>query len=177
MSVIESQRGVRIQRIDTDPGAAVDALRSQQLGLMVIAPADGVQAIREGRRAQIQVEYNEVDPSISGYPSFIATLISTEINQEILTQAAQTGENWVLQGADPGSQLTIPPDVIAAPTEAAAQNVAPTQPHLIAFFAPAVLALVLQHTAVTLSALSFVREREGGALELCRVSPVTSHGG
>lgn len=64
--------------------------------------------------------------------------------------------------------------MVASPTEVATRNIAPTQPPLIAFFAPAVLALVLQHMAVTLSALSFVREREGGALELFRVSPVTS---
>jgi ABC-2 type transport system permease protein len=33
---------------------------------------------------------------------------------------------------------------------------------------------MLQHMAVTLTALSFVRERHSGALELFRVSPVTS---
>jgi ABC-2 type transport system permease protein len=165
---------VHVQRVDADPAAALDQLAKQQLGLVVIGPADGVQAVRDGRRAQIELDYNEVDPSVRAYLSFIASGISSELNKQILTQAAQSGENWILQGADPGTTLTIPPDVIAAPTEAVTKNLAPTEPPLIAFFIPAVLALVLQHMAVTLSALSFVREREGGALELFRVSPVNS---
>jgi ABC-2 type transport system permease protein len=53
-------------------------------------------------------------------------------------------------------------------------NVAPTTPTIVQFFAPAVLALVLQHMAVTLSALSLVRERLSGTMEIFRVSPINS---
>jgi ABC-2 type transport system permease protein len=42
------------------------------------------------------------------------------------------------------------------------------------FFIPAVIALLLQHIAVTLAALSIVREERGGAMELFRVAPVTA---
>jgi ABC-2 type transport system permease protein len=42
------------------------------------------------------------------------------------------------------------------------------------FFAPAVLALVLQHLGVTLTALSMVRERLSGQMDLFRVAPVNS---
>jgi ABC-2 type transport system permease protein len=42
------------------------------------------------------------------------------------------------------------------------------------FFAPAVLALILQHLAVTLTALSMVRERLSGQMDLFRVAPVNS---
>jgi ABC-2 type transport system permease protein len=45
---------------------------------------------------------------------------------------------------------------------------------VVAYAAPAALALMLQHMAVTLTALSFVRERMSGALELFRVSPITT---
>ena len=41
------------------------------------------------------------------------------------------------------------------------------------FYAPGVLALLLQHIAITLAALSMVRERLLGTLELFRVSPVS----
>ncbi|HEX5691081.1 MAG TPA: ABC transporter permease, partial [Roseiflexaceae bacterium] len=44
----------------------------------------------------------------------------------------------------------------------------------MSFYAPAVLALILQHIAVTLGSLSLVRERLLGALELFRVAPVSS---
>jgi ABC-2 type transport system permease protein len=42
------------------------------------------------------------------------------------------------------------------------------------FFGPAVFALVLQHLAVTLTALSMVRERISGQMDRFRVAPVTS---
>src|SRR5262249_22300405 len=41
------------------------------------------------------------------------------------------------------------------------------------FYAPGVLALIVQHIAVTLAALSLVRERLLGAMELFRVAPVS----
>jgi ABC-2 type transport system permease protein len=43
----------------------------------------------------------------------------------------------------------------------------------MSFYAPSVLALILQHIAITLGALSLVRERLLGALELFRVAPVS----
>jgi ABC-2 type transport system permease protein len=42
------------------------------------------------------------------------------------------------------------------------------------FFGPAVLALILQHLAVTLVSMSLVRERQSGVMELFRISPVTA---
>jgi len=68
----------------------------------------------------------------------------------------------------------IPPDVIARPTTAETENVAPTPPQVLNFFAPAVFALVIQHLAITLTALSMVRERLSGQMDRFRVAPVTS---
>ena len=45
---------------------------------------------------------------------------------------------------------------------------------MVGFFGPAVLALILQHMAVTLIALSVVRDRTSGAIEMFRVSPVSA---
>lgn len=42
------------------------------------------------------------------------------------------------------------------------------------FYVPAVIALLLQHIAVTLAGLSIVRERQDGPMELFRASPVTA---
>jgi ABC-2 type transport system permease protein len=64
--------------------------------------------------------------------------------------------------------------VVAAPTRAELHNLAPIQPSVVAYFAPAVLALVLQHMGVTLTALSLVRERLSGAMDIFRVAPVRS---
>jgi ABC-2 type transport system permease protein len=62
---------------------------------------------------------------------------------------------------------------VAAPTRAEVVNQAPSQPGVVAFFGPAVLALILQHMAVTLVALSLVRERTSGLIELFRIAPVS----
>jgi ABC-2 type transport system permease protein len=43
---------------------------------------------------------------------------------------------------------------------------------VLGYYGPAALALVLQHLAVTLIALSIVRERSGGALDRFRSSPL-----
>ncbi len=50
----------------------------------------------------------------------------------------------------------------------------PSTPHVISYFAPAVLALILQHLAVTLVAMSLVRERTSGVIELFRIAPVSA---
>jgi len=67
---------------------------------------------------------------------------------------------------------SINPLVLAAPFYAEAHNTAPISPSFTSYFAPGVLVLLLQHIAITLAALSMVRERLLGTVELFRVSPV-----
>ncbi len=63
--------------------------------------------------------------------------------------------------------------VLAAPFYGQAKNLARDKPTFLNFYTPGVLALLLQHIAVTLGALSMVRERLLGSIELFRVSPIT----
>ncbi|MEO5952229.1 MAG: ABC transporter permease, partial [Chloroflexia bacterium] len=67
---------------------------------------------------------------------------------------------------------TINPLVLAAPFISEATNTAPLTPSFTAYYAPGMLVLIIQHMAVTLAALSMVRERTLGTTELFRVSPV-----
>jgi len=154
---------------------AVQALAAGQVDIVVVAPADAITAFREGRHAEIEVAFNEIDPALDAYARVIAYNLSQEVNKEILRRAVEEGEAYALRRLDSDGSLTeIPPDVIAEPTRATASNVAPVTPTIVQFFAPAVLALVLQHMAVTLSALSLVRERLSGTMEIFRVSPINS---
>jgi ABC-2 type transport system permease protein len=66
----------------------------------------------------------------------------------------------------------IPAEVLVSPLDARTQNVAPIEPTYVGFYAPGVIALLLQHLCITLISLSIVRERLLGAIELFRVSPV-----
>lgn len=67
----------------------------------------------------------------------------------------------------------IPAAVLVEPVLSKAQNLASTGASFVNFYAPAVVILLLQHIGVTLAALSIVRDRMLGALEIFRVSPVT----
>jgi ABC-2 type transport system permease protein len=164
---------VTVHEIATDPTAARAALAADELDLVVIAPADAMQKFRAGQQAQIEIDINEVDPVASGYADFLANVITQRVNEEIIKQAVAESQSYAIsQGVDNVAQ--IPPEVVAQPTVANVVNVAPSAPSVVSFAAPAAFALMLQHMAVTLTALSFVRERLSGALELLRVSPVNS---
>jgi len=67
----------------------------------------------------------------------------------------------------------IPTDVLIAPLTTTIENVSRFEPDYLGFYAPAVLALLLQHIAVTFSSLSLVSERVLGAEEVFRVAPIT----
>jgi ABC-2 type transport system permease protein len=69
---------------------------------------------------------------------------------------------------------SIDPHIIVSPFRSESKSVASVQPTLPEFFSPAVLALLLQHMAVTFAALSIVRERNMGIMELFRVSPLSA---
>ncbi len=68
----------------------------------------------------------------------------------------------------------VPAEVLSAPFQLDLENAAPFAPTYVAFYAPAVLALLLQHLAITLGALSLARVRLLGVMELLRVSPARS---
>ena len=103
--------------------------------------------------------------------SLLARELSYAINQQLIEGAASTGESIL---PVPSGSPPIPATVIAAPTRAQADNIAPNPPSLTSFFGPAVLALIIQHLAVTLTALSLIRERRTGVFDILRVSPVSA---
>lgn len=68
----------------------------------------------------------------------------------------------------------LEPALIVKPFASNTQSITTLQPDATSFYAPAVIALLLQHLAVTIAALSIVQERNYGTLELFRVSPLSS---
>ncbi len=69
---------------------------------------------------------------------------------------------------------SIDPAIIVSPFQSETKNIAVVQLSIADFFAPAVLALLLQHLSITFAALSIVRERNVGTMELFRVSPLSA---
>jgi len=164
---------VNIVGVTEDAAPALAQLERQELDAVVVVPPDAVERFHAGERTEIAVHINQVDPTNAAYAEFIAGHVTQQVNRQILTYAIAEGESYAVQRVGQ-PVLEIPPEVIAAPTTSRVFNIAPTQPLLVTFFAPAVLALILQHMSITLTALSFVRERLSGTMEIFRISPVSS---
>ena len=69
---------------------------------------------------------------------------------------------------------SLKPEVIVSPFDGQVQRLVEGSVQLVDFYAPAVLALLVQHMVVTFVGLSIVRERELGTNELFRAAPVTT---
>jgi ABC-2 type transport system permease protein len=91
--------------------------------------------------------------------------------QEQQALADQIGQDTNAIGQSSDQLKLIPPEILVSPFEAKSQNISAITPDFVEFYAPAVIALLIQHIAVTLTALTLVRERLLGSVELFRVTP------
>lgn len=165
--------GLHVIAITPDERSAMATLASQQADVVVVAPSDAQQQFEAGKRTQIRVVVNLTDPVEASYAVFLTRGLEAAVNRQIVQRAVEEGKDYaVSKGASDAAN--IPADVVAAPTEAVLENVAQSRPTVVQYFGPAVLALILQHMAVTLIALSVVREKTSGLFELFRISPITT---
>jgi len=166
-----SGAGLEVTAVTTDEAAADQELKNRAIDVVLVAPSNVEENFRAGKQSTIQVKVNVTDPVDQNYTTFLARALEREVNRIIVERIAEEGQTYALsQGA--ADAAAIPPSVVAAPTKAEVVNIAPSQPGVVQFFGTAVLALILQHMAVTLIALSVVRERTTGLFELFRVSPI-----
>jgi ABC-2 type transport system permease protein len=165
--------GLHILEVTPDRAAADRRLADGSADVLIVAPDDPEARFRAGEQSVIEVVIDAVDPVAVNYAGFLASNLASAVNREIIRRAATEGQGYAVAAGEPGADA-IPPDVIAAPTRAEVDNTAPSEPGVVAYFGPAVLALILQHLAVTLIALSLVRERTSGVIELFRVGPVST---
>jgi ABC-2 type transport system permease protein len=164
--------GMDILQIASDAAGALRRLQNREIDAVIVAPPDLEKSFRAGTQSTIEVHINVTDPVQQAYAGVLAARLASEVNAQIIKQAAGEGEQYALAAGQ--QSVPIPPDVIAAPTRAVLKNEAPVAPGVLSFYGPAVLALILQHLAVTLVALSLVRERTSGIIELFRISPIST---
>jgi len=166
-----SVRGVKVIDVVSDVQAAEQRLRDDQADVVIEVPPDPLSTIESGQQAELKVVTDITDPVLANYTSFMAETLSAAVNREIYKVAAQQGEQYAVNVG--GHDLSkVPPEVVASPTKPVVENLAPVQPTIVGFYGVAALALVLQHLAVTLIALSIVRERSSGAIDRFRSSPM-----
>jgi ABC-2 type transport system permease protein len=164
-------RGLSVVAVLGDRAAAEARLRSGEVAVVIIAPVEPIASIEAGRQADVEVLVDIVDPVAASYAGFLADTMAAAVNREIYRVGAEEGQAYAITIG--GRDLAdVPPGVIASPTRAIVQNLAPVSPTVVGFYGPAALALILQHMAVTLIALSIVRERASGAIDRFRSSPM-----
>jgi ABC-2 type transport system permease protein len=163
-------RGVSVIDVVDDRAAAEARLRAGEVDIVIVPPVDPMTTLEAGEQAEVTILTDLTDPVESNYAGFLAETMSAAINREIYRMGAEEGQAYAIRIG--GRDLTnVPPEVIASPTKAVVQNLAAVPPNIVGYYGPAALALVLQHMAVTLVALSIVRERASGALDRFRFSP------
>lgn len=162
-----------VKDVTDDAAAAEERLRARQVDLLIIAPENAATELRSGTQTTIRVEWNEIDPVYDQLASLATSILVSSLNAEIIEQAAAEGISFAAGELGPAVE-NVPPEVVARPTTAETENVAPSDASVVNFFGPAVLALVIQHLAITLAALSLVRERLSGRMDRYRVAPVSS---
>ncbi len=169
----DAGQGVVIARVTTDRSIAIDGLRRHETDLVVVAPPDAADSLAAGRQVVLSVEFDSVSP----YQAFVARAAADQIvaaiNRRIIEEAARRAvDTAAANGQTLPAQMR--PEFVAAPTRADAVDLAPSPPTVIGFYGLLVLALVVQHTSVTISALSTLRDRRTGAMDLFRLSPIGS---
>lgn len=165
--------GIDITTVAASDDGLDAMLRSGELDVVAVAPVDAGARFQAGEQSVIEVRIDRTDPVQAAYAGFMANEFSSGINRELIRRAAEAAQAEAIRLGQPDAGR-VPPEVVASPTRAEVLNRAPIVPSILGFFGPAVLALILQHMAVTLIALSVVRERTSGVIELFRISPVSA---
>jgi ABC-2 type transport system permease protein len=166
-SEIQTSNG-ELVGVVSDAAAARQALQDGSVDVVILAPSDFQANFEAGRQSTIQMNYDLLSPVRADIARLLAERLADQVNREIIEQTASR----VLAAAGPLPGPSVSPEIIASPTRAEARNLAPSTPSITAYYGPAVLALIVQHTAVTLAALSMTRERRTGIFDLLRVSSV-----
>jgi ABC-2 type transport system permease protein len=71
-----------------------------------------------------------------------------------------------------GLPANVPARVLASPFTLKVENLASPPQQIVGFYAPGVLAILIQHIAVSLASLALIRERLRGSYEFFEVSPL-----
>ncbi len=181
----EQSNGIK-QSIDSNdvPGATVKIARMKQdVEIARAAAAEALGSLTLAGRslgakttatvvARVTDHLNKIESDLNGVAAGMRTNDPTGGAQHQRVAALQT--NTAALKTDADKVVAIPPEIFVSPLSAKTKNLAAVDATYIAFYAPAVIALLLQHLAISLIALSIVRERLLGAMEIFRVSPVST---
>lgn len=114
------------------------------------------------------------EPAGSADAAGAATAPEENILQEGEARAAEVEESLSTVDTLLTEFQTVDTEVLVAPFRTETLSVSPIQVDPMHFYVPAVVALLLQHLAITLAGLSITQEKRQGAMELFRAAPVSA---
>jgi ABC-2 type transport system permease protein len=200
---------VSVVAITSNEAEVRAAVADNQVDLGIIVPQNGLAELSQGNQVTITVVHNQINPVDENYTEFVAYILASELNKQVITQAAQQAQQELMKSREPLAQIrsdvdslpnvpssrltqiksdldlldaisnrlqTIAPSLVAAPLKSQVESVATIDPGYVGFYSPGVLALLLQHLAITFGALSLVRDRLSGIVELFKVAPTSTLG-
>ena len=152
---------------DSDLPAAEARLRAGEVDIVEVLPSNFAQNAERGQQSKVMFEYSQVDPTNESWVQYLGSSQVDAMNRIILRQAVSKlqQQSHVMPN--------MAPQTIVSPLVPQYTNLRKSL-SFVTFYAPGVFALLLQHIAVTLGALSLVRERSRGILEMFRVAPLPS---
>lgn len=165
-----------------DRNKAVSQLKDGDIDAVLIFPARAYQTIKSGHQATMELLYDELAPIQRTWLQYYGFVQTSEFNRQVMTKVLKQSTISAKQGSTSDATTaaliaaagSIPTNVLVSPFKPDSKNLAPTTPNFVSYYAPAVLALLVQHIAVTLTALALVRERLSGSIELFRIGPISS---
>ncbi len=188
--LVEDYAGAQDQRLQvtevtTDEAEAERQLRADDVQLVIVVPDADLDDLRNDERSIVRVRHSFIDPLEAQAIQLFTDTAVDDINDLLVTMAIQQSQEVAgqvledtenLDTDDPAAeeaQALVDQDasVLAAPlrgeVEQIGGDVTSSQ-----FYAPAVVALILQHLTITFIALSVSGERRLKVTELFAVSPL-----
>ena len=169
--LVSAGRGPASRSSTSSPTGAGDPAPAQgDIEVVAIAPGDASSASRRAAVGDRGPDRHR-GPGAGRIRGPHGRQFANAVNREIIRRAAEEGKRTRSSRGSPRPRRS--PRGHRAAHQGQPRQHRPDDPDVVGYFGPAVLALILQHMAVTLTALSLVRERTCGVMELFRVSPVS----
>jgi ABC-2 type transport system permease protein len=169
---------IEIAGVTQDMEEARRQLRRGQVDAVMVLPEDPASYLERSERIPIEVYTGDIDPVRLSYARAYLRDQLADLNQRTVAKAvaeAQANPQLRQEAESRGGPLdiaSVSPDVISAPFTIDVREGLAFVPSFTTFYAPAVLALLLQHLGITLGALSMTRLRLLRLTDLLRVAPV-----
>jgi ABC-2 type transport system permease protein len=167
--------GQRMELLETttDAEAARNMLGTGAADVVVMVPPGAIKLISENQHAEIAILHDQIDPFERSLIDIFAASAVDEVNREVLQQLVETSQEAAEGVEELDTFRSLSPEVLVSPFVSTVSNFQGVNVDFSHYYVPGVVALLLQHLALTFAALSLVRERTLGTIELFRVSPLS----